>query len=177
VSARSLAALLAVAAGHRGLRQLRRGQDQERPEGLQRRAGRRERQEGLRLFTADGQKKLAASLKEIAPNSKSSDCEQLVRDISTTINADNGKRIKAIKITKVKVNGDKASAVSGVETQLAKQSGDWKITDFAARRARPRATPRRPPRRAARRSRRRRPSPTASSRRPRRASAPPRRTR
>jgi cyclophilin family peptidyl-prolyl cis-trans isomerase len=83
------------------------------------------------LFTTDGQKKLAASLKELAPNSKSSDCQQLVRDISTTISADNGKRIKAIKITKVKVDGSKASALSGVETQLAKQGGDWKITDFA----------------------------------------------
>jgi cyclophilin family peptidyl-prolyl cis-trans isomerase len=83
------------------------------------------------LFTTEGQKKLAASLKELAPNAKSGECAQLVRDISTTISADNGKRIKAIKISKVKVDGDKASALSGVETQLAKQSGDWKITDFA----------------------------------------------
>jgi cyclophilin family peptidyl-prolyl cis-trans isomerase len=83
------------------------------------------------LFTSSGQKRLAASLKAIAPSSKSNDCAQLVRDVSATITDANGKRIKAIKIRDVKVDGGKASAMSGVQTQLAKDGGDWKITDFA----------------------------------------------
>jgi peptidyl-prolyl cis-trans isomerase B (cyclophilin B) len=83
------------------------------------------------LFTSDGQKKLAASLKALAPTAASSDCAQLVRDVSATITDDNGKRIKAIAIKNVKVKGNTASATSGVETQLAKDGGDWKITDFA----------------------------------------------
>ena len=83
------------------------------------------------LFTDDGQKRLAASLKAIAPSATSNDCAQLVRDISATITEANGKRIKAIKITKVKVAGKKASAMSGVQTQLVKDGGDWKISDFA----------------------------------------------
>jgi cyclophilin family peptidyl-prolyl cis-trans isomerase len=83
------------------------------------------------LFTAEGQKRLAASLKALAPNSKSTECAQLVRDVSSSITDENGKRIKDIKITAIKVNGKKASARSGVVTQLAKDGGDWKITDFA----------------------------------------------
>jgi peptidyl-prolyl cis-trans isomerase B (cyclophilin B) len=83
------------------------------------------------LFTSDGQRKLVASLKALVPSTKSSACAQLVRDVSATINDANGKRIKAIKITSVKVDGGKASAMSGVQTQLAKSGGDWKITDFA----------------------------------------------
>jgi cyclophilin family peptidyl-prolyl cis-trans isomerase len=83
------------------------------------------------LFTADGQKKLAASLEALVPAAKTSDCAQLVRDVSATITDENGKRIKDIQIKNVKIKGDKASALSGVETQLAKNGGDWKITDFA----------------------------------------------
>jgi cyclophilin family peptidyl-prolyl cis-trans isomerase len=82
------------------------------------------------LFTSEGQQKLAASLKEISPQAQSNDCAQLVRDVSSTITDANKKRIKAIQIKNIKVKGDKATALSGVLTTLAKDGDDWKITDF-----------------------------------------------
>jgi peptidyl-prolyl cis-trans isomerase B (cyclophilin B) len=83
------------------------------------------------LFDAEGQRRLVNSLKSLAPTSSATDCAQLIRDVSATITDDNGKRIKALKITNVKVNGDKATAQSGVLTTLVKKDGDWKVTNFA----------------------------------------------
>src|SRR3954470_12908294 len=61
------------------------------------------------LFDDQGRQKLVNSLKSLAPTSPANDCEQLVRDVGATITPDNGRRIKAIKITNVKIDGDKAS--------------------------------------------------------------------
>jgi cyclophilin family peptidyl-prolyl cis-trans isomerase len=83
------------------------------------------------LFDDAGRRRLVSSLKQLAPRSSATACEGLVKDVSSTISANDGKRIKGIKIRDVRVKGARATAQSGVRTTLVKQGGSWKIVDFA----------------------------------------------